>query len=322
MNKKTLFICVILSSFFLVKGVFADAMKYEDYLSDATAFCDDEKQPWNKWLQEGEPAKRLVPKLTYPDLRSDAVNAWMEDQIEQERSPLWKEYLKQALDPTYIGSFGWLKTLEAAQNVYHARMNRLFDCAVIESRIGIILWLQESKSLKWQSEILEKLKKEMETLSVLRKQCLPSDKETKGANPTVYTREINFRLVNTAWLQYCHYRKYLSYLDSNVNADITKTLETENNIGQDEDKSLPDTTDRSASELIKRQLQLDNEIDRADRSLPRAISAFNEMQRTYAAHLLLVIVYDDYVRLRDNLHKYMSPVSQLFEKAFNAMTPN
>lgn len=322
MFKKILFICIILSSFLLVKGVFAQAMKYEDYLSDATEFCDDEKQPWNKWTKEGEPARRLVPKLTYPDLQSDAVNKWMEDQIEQERSELWRRYLREALDPTYIGSFDWFKTLEASQNVYHARMNGLFDCAVIESRIGIILWLQEAKALKWSSEILEKLEKEMETLNILRKQCLPSEKEAKGPKPTVYSREINLRLVNTAWLQYCHYRKYLSYLDSNINADITKTLETENNIGDDADKSLPDTTDRGASELVKRQLQIENEIDRADRSLPRAIGAFNEMQRTYAAHLLLTIVYDDYVRLRDNLHRYMSPVSQLFEKAFNAMTPN
>ncbi|MFZ2255703.1 MAG: hypothetical protein WAW59_02885 [Patescibacteria group bacterium] len=45
------------------------------------------------------------------------------------------------------------------------------------------------------------------------------------------------------------------------------------------------------------------------------------MQRTYAAHLLLTIVYDDYVRLRDNLNRYMTPVSQLFEKAYNAMSP-
>ncbi len=59
----------------------------------------------------------------------------------------------------------------------------------------------------------------------------------------------------------------------------------------------------------------------AYRTLPRAMLAYQEMSRTYAAHLMLVIVYDDYVRLRDNLSKYMNATSQLFEKAYNAMTP-
>ena len=84
---------------------------------------------------------------------------------------------------------------------------------------------------------------------------------------------------------------------------------------------FPINTDDMAAELIKRQEQMRTEISRAQRALPRAIIAYQEMYRTYAAHLMLVIVYDDYVLLRDNLNKYMSPVSQLFEKAFNAMIP-
>jgi hypothetical protein len=321
MNKKTLFICALLSSFVLVQGVFAQAMKYEDYVSDAVSYCDKKDRPWNKWLKDTDPLKRLVPKLTFPALESDSVNGWMDDQIKEEKSTLWKRYLEEALDPTYIGSFDGLKTLEAAQSVYHARMNGLFDCAVISSRIGLIMWLQKSKALKWSSEIIKKLDWEIGALNILSEQCLPAETENATTNPTVYTREISLRLAHTAGLQYCHYRKYLSYLDSNLNADITKTLETEKRIGQDGTGPLPDTTDRWASELIKRQLQLEQEIYRADRSLPRSIMAFNEMQRTYAAHLLLVIVYDDYVRLRDNLARYMSPTSQLFEKAFNAMAP-
>ena len=50
--------------------------------------------------------------------------------------------------------------------------------------------------------------------------------------------------------------------------------------------------------------------------------AFQEMDRTYVTHLLLVIIYDDYLKLRDNLDKYMSIVSQTFEKAYNAQDAN
>lgn len=321
MFKKLLFICISLPLLGIGQGVFAEPMTFDEYITDAKMSCDDPEKEWNQWSNPGEPTTRLVPKLTYPEFEANTVNAWMEQQIKQEKSPLGREYLKQALDPAYIGNFDGFKSLEAAQNVYHARLNTLFDCAVIESRLGIILGLQESKALKWQSEILNMLRKEYTKLEVLQNQCLPSDKEKAKANPTVFSREINTRMVNTAGLQYCHYRKYLSYLDSHLNTETTKTLETEHEIWQTEVKTLPPTSDAFTSELVKRQSQLRSEIDRANRSLPRAIVAFNEMQRTYAAHLLLTIVYDDYVRLRDNLNRYMTPVSQLFEKAYNAMSP-
>ena len=295
-------------------------MTFDEYLSDATTFCDNPKADWNIWTQEGSPATRMVPKLTYPAYSSDAVNTWMAQQIEQERSPLGRQYLQEALNPQYIGNFNGIKTLEAAQNVYHARMNTLFDCAVMESRIGIILGLQQSKALKWQSEILDKLKKEFITLDIQYKQCLPDTAKEEKIDPPVFTRNINLRMAKTAWLQYCHYRKYLSYLESNINDNITNTLQIEQNIGDAELQTLPQTSDELAWDLIQRQNQLSDEIMRADRTIPRAILALKEMQRTYAAHLMLTIVYDDYVRLRDNLNRYMSPVSQLFEKAFNAMS--
>lgn len=307
---------ILCLSFWPSKGVFATAMTYDEYLSDAISFCDNPEATWNQWVT------RMVPKLTYPAYTSDAVNTWMEQQIQQESSPLGRQYLQEALNPQYIGDFNGIKTLEVAQIVYHARMNTLFDCAVMESRIGIMSALKATKALKSQSEIINKLNNEFAVLNTQYKQCLPDSSVTYSPEPTVFSRQINMRMVKTAWLQYCHYRKYLSYIESSINDDITNTLKTEQNIGSAQPQQLLQTSDELAGDLIQRQNQLSSEIMRADRSIPRAITAFQEMQRTYAAHLMLVIIYDDYVRLRDNLNRYMNPVSQLFEKAFNAMTPN
>jgi uncharacterized protein YvpB len=46
------------------------------------------------------------------------------------------------------------------------------------------------------------------------------------------------------------------------------------------------------------------------------------MERTYGMHLMLVVLYDDYVRLRDNLSSHFNSISQLLEKAYNAQNPN
>jgi hypothetical protein len=82
------------------------------------------------------------------------------------------------------------------------------------------------------------------------------------------------------------------------------------------------TTEQARGLLTSYTNILASERARVDTILPKAIMAFQEMERTYIVHLLLVIIYDDYLKLRDNLNTYMSIVSQTFEKAYNAQDAN
>jgi hypothetical protein len=150
---------------------FAEVMSYETYSSGATTFCDNPEVEWNK-------TSRSVGKITYPELKSETVNAWMSSQIASETSQLGRAKLQEALDPARIGNFAGWRALEVVQSAYNARMNTLFDCAVIESRISIIKGLQEAKAINSRSEILKKLKKESDKLAQQNAQCLPNEKET------------------------------------------------------------------------------------------------------------------------------------------------
>jgi len=300
-----------------------NGMTYEEYRVEAFNMCDSPEQPWNQTSTQGQSPTRLVPIVNiYPPLNAETVNTWKSDMIAQESSEAWREYLSRALDDNRIWQFSGYKSLEIAQQIYHARLNTLFDCAVIESRIAIIMGLQESNAIRGQSEIIASLSREMQRLSVQRRQCLPEETTwADSTTPSLVLRRISERIVNTATLQYCHYTQFISYLDAELNNNITPTLQTEMQIGAGDDRALPSNSDILSQTLIQRQSQIKNELIRAERALPRAILGFKEMQKTYAAHLLLTIIYDDYVRLRDNLHRYLSPVSQLFEKAYNAMSP-
>ena len=69
-------------------------------------------------------------------------------------------------------------------------------------------------------------------------------------------------------------------------------------------------------------MALRDELVRAETTLPKALIAYREMQRTYGVHILLVMILDDYMTLRNNLDLYLSNISQLFEKANNAQDAN
>ena len=67
---------------------------------------------------------------------------------------------------------------------------------------------------------------------------------------------------------------------------------------------------------------LQTEIARAETTLPRVLKAYKEMERSYSIHLMLLIIYDDYIRLRKNLATYMNASTQLYMKAYNAQDSN
>ena len=147
----------------------------------------------------------------------------------------------------------------------------------------------------------------MEALERKNQQCLPDESgKTESSTPTTITRKVTDRLVNSIVLQNCHYTKYLTYLESRIDGDMSNTLTLDTQIGHGNTKQIPNDTDGMRRTLGQRQEEIRTEIALAYRTLPRAILAYQEMARTYAAHLMLVIVYDDYVRLRDNLAKYTS----------------
>jgi hypothetical protein len=99
-------------------------------------------------------------------------------------------------------------------------------------------------------------------------------------------------------------------------------LDASINVAKETTTSLPQNSSMWAREIAGRDEAIRNEILRANSVLPRAIEAFREMERSYSLHLMLVIIFDDYLRLRDNLSVYFNASSQLFEKTQNAQIPN
>ena len=75
--------------------------------------------------------------------------------------------LKRDLDPVRIGEYGGFKALEIARIGYRTRMNTLFSCAVVSSRINTMQSLTKliAEKLKPKnSEIQEKITRDTNKL--------------------------------------------------------------------------------------------------------------------------------------------------------------
>ena len=292
---------------------------YEEYISEVWLFCDSPDRSWAK-------DNSLVPKIDYPKLNERAINAtiaewWKSKSFSNDE----KLRLKSDLDPIKIGEYTGFKTLEVARIAYRTRMNSAFSCAIISSRIKTMKVLQDiinKKIYNKESEIHIKLKKEVDKLQIEVNKLTCNLPKTSWSDQTVSKTEEITVLINTTIHQYCQYRFYLGYLDSNISEKLRDVQEIENKIWKWEGTQIPKNTDEWVNIAPRYHLDLSNEIIRADATLPKAIKSFQEMDQTYGAHVLLTLIYDDYIKLRKALSSYMNISSQLYQKANNAQSTN
>ena len=201
-------------------------------------------------------------------------------------------------------------------------MNKIFSCAVAAGRINQITKLQEIISKRFtspSSDIKEKIKKEVERYKRIKEGIPNCDQNSSNESES---QMIIDRLSQSSMVEYCTFTYYLSYLGANVENDYTTTLEIENKIGNVGSPRAKNTIISAAQDMDSQLRALQSETKRANDTLPKALTAYREMERTYPTHFLLVIIYDDYLTLRDNLSSYLNAVSQLFEKANNAQDKN
>lgn len=289
--------------------------QYEAYKKESTNYCDSNDRPWKWW-------NGIVPIIDYPELDTTSINAaiakWKANPriIGDEKSRLDMD-----LNAERIGEFNWFKLLEASRIAYRSQMNSLFACAVISSRISILDDLKKiiSKKIKNDnSEILVKISKEGASLKKSKNTLKCNIPESDSTNKEMMIT----MLTNTAVRHYCHYSHYLGYLESQVDQNLIAMQQINAWIWKWGVSNLPNNISEWSSQLESYKWSINNEFIRVNTTMPRALASFVEMDKTYAAHLILTIIYDDYIKLRKSLSLYMNLNSQIYQKANNAQNPN
>ncbi len=311
------FIWVILFSF--SSSLFAvdytsscDPKTFSCYKENLTNLCNAQSSVWNVGPN--------LWKITedYADFTSEAQNTKAQAIIASEKNADSKASLRELLDPSRIGSFDGFRSVEIARIQYRNNMNRIFSCAVAAGRSEKLAKLLNIPWLATPgSDIKTKLEKEKTRYANIMKDA-NCNLNTDGSTVV----RIPDKLIRSATIEYCSYQYYLDYLGSNIKQDYTQTLEKEKKIGDSGKYTIPKNTDTFLQKLTNSIWVIENELTRSKSTIKKAVVAYREMERTYTVHILLVIIYDDYLNLRDNLKSYMNALSQTFEKANNAQDAN
>ena len=192
-------------------------------------------------------------------------------------------------------------------------MGTIYKCAVLEAKLKIINNLLTKIPSNGSDNIrinlntqVEMIRKSIESAYCRDISDQPSELSMKGV------------LLDNTMYQYCTYQYYLNYLDYNAkNALNTYFQDSKNSSGS----TLLYSTDIAASYIARQSNRIGDELEHIKIIYPQALVAYTEFERTYASHIVLMFILQDYVTLRTSLKKLLNPIGQVIYKASNAQSP-
>jgi hypothetical protein len=174
-------------------------------------------------------------------------------------------------------------------------MGTIYMCAVLNAKVKIIKNLLNNVKIT-KSNIQKNLEKQK---IILTKQI--EGKFCRNISDDKKELSIKRALLDNTIYQYCNYRQYLYYLDYTSRNNLDQYFKSKNIPDGTTDSSMLKETDATATYIKYQNNHIKREIDHAKEIFPLALIAFSEFERTYASHIILELILQDYIELRTNI---------------------
>lgn len=199
--------------------------------------------------------------------------------------------------------------LDRVKQIYRTNMGNIYKCALINSQKtvltnfkGKLVSLDKTGTLQnkigWPIDA--QLQKANVTSSVIW--CLTIE------SPDVYNK---LNILQESTLEMCKYVTYLEYLQ-----EYYKQLS--NLIWNNGQQAMRYSNQQVVYAVNGMQWKTQDEIDHSLKIMPMAFHAYKEYEDNLPIHILLQIIKEDYVIIRDKLYQALSPLSQVVYKISNA----
>lgn len=295
---------------FSIQGVFAEDAAplgtYEFYIQNRDNFCKPtDTHLWSDWQND---SLIKIDAVKYADIsRPESGDTAYKDFLSKIKS-----------DPSRIDMINLTNPapnfLEKASFVYKETMGTVYACAVINAKLKIIKGLLNNVTIA-KSNIKQGLEKQesMLTKQIDGKFC---------RNVSDGTKELSIKkiLLDNTTYQYCNYRQYLYYLDYTSRNNLDLYFKSKNIPNGTTDSSLLKETDGTATYIKYQNEHIKREITHVKEIFPQAIVAYTEFERTYASHIILELILQDYIDLRATLKQLLNPIGQVIYKISNCQS--
>ncbi len=297
---------------------------HQSYTESVKTLCYakwESAAPWNSPIgsQQEIPKDLIVfPEYFYPDIYDANADKKFREGIDAIKA-----------DPLEIQGIIALESqnlplasqIEKASLVYKERMNALYACAVLNTKYKIHTRLVKEFHPEGTNMVrnLERATQQIESQMKQRGCKNVSKEEGDGAELSMKRS-----LIRSATMEYCNYRHYLKYVDDNVKNQLSRVIQNEDKLRaqRQADPNAPyerfPSSESLAASLGSVSSRATNEIAHTQRVFDDAFDAYRDFEQTYASHILMVLIEDRYLMIREYLRDTMNPIGQVIYKASNA----
>lgn len=195
--------------------------------------------------------------------------------------------------------------------MYKERMNALYACAVLNTKHKIHTRLEKQFHPEG-TNIVRNLERSTQQIESQMKQrgCKNVSKEEVEGSELSMKRS----LIRSATMEYCNYRHYLKYVDDNVKNQLSRVIQNEDKLRaqRQADPDAPLERFPSSESLVfalgKVSSRAANEIAHTQRVFDDAFDAYRDFEQTYASHILMILIEDRYLMIREYLRDTMNPI--------------
>jgi len=324
-------LCTIFAVVFISQTVVAEEApplgSYDSYIKAVDAICyassvvdGKNPPPWNTPVGNLPKDIITITRNNYPDIYDPNANQKFKDGIQAIRGDDQELSAQIALESQNLplGS-----QIEKASLLYKERMNSIYACAVLNAKYKI----HKRMLVTYKPEgtnIVRNLQQATQKIDALMKQkkCINiSSSEGEGSELSVKRS-----LIRSSTIEYCNYRHYLNYVDYNVKNSLSRVIEAEEK-SRNKPASASGVLDRFpnsesvATALVDINSRATTEIAQTQRVFDDAFDAYREFEQNYASHILMILIEDRYLVIREYVRDSMNPIGQVIYKALNATSP-
>ncbi len=254
--------------------------------------------------------KCRVENLCTPCITKDAKTIFKTEPYKEAKEYVWS---------TRLLSSNILDPFKKVQKIYKTNMNSIYKCVLLDIQERWLGFLEQVISASDPTNLIGKelnTKISSEKIKVKTKKkalkCLW--KWEDKSKEQLVKKEV----LNQVSLEFCTYSYYLLYLKeyyTNTKPVLWLPDEDTSSSSDNEKMEINDVTNNSTF-LID---SIDDELIRINKVFPLAYYAYSEYEDNYVLHLLLTLIKQDYVLVREQLAKVLWPINQLAYKIKDAM---
>ncbi len=203
------------------------------------------------------------------------------------------------------------KAFKKAVLNYKENMNNIYKCSLLATQYNSLRKVKDKlkKNKEVKENIVDKIDEYLKKIEIKMNswetQCKNIDKK-ESYQKLIVLREVTFET--------CKYRYYLEYLKDYYNQSITFVRDDE------ETKKNWESVKYIEKKVFWIQNAISKEIEASYKIFPIAYARYSEYENNFPIHVLLLIIKEDYIVLRKNLHSVLNPLNQVVYKISNAMS--